>query len=323
MTTTLGDTGLSASHREFIRRLHLFLFGPYKVGKSIAAHQMPNTRTLDFDNGMLSIEWAVRAGIIPKELHEMPFETILPSGARDKDLLDRALAKINEWITEEDIPEDEWEAYCIEDLGLKRPYPQRWDTLIVDSMTGFNEGAINQSMFEMGGYKLSKSWDQWGTGTGALKVRPSKIQDYGGAANLTEQFITELRKLPKNIVVVAHDYTDTDDDGKIIAVQPLLWGAARTRVPAMFDEVWYMQTRGNYKNPEFVAQTSPDSVRRCGSRLGCLDPSLVLDFPAIRKTIAEFYEVAEEDLWNTAHGTAEVAAEEAKALERLEKGGRI
>ena len=46
--------------------------------------------------------------------------------------------------------------------------------------------------------------------------------------------------------------------------------------------------------------------KRCGTRLGCLDPLDVLDYLELRKKVAEFYKIPAEDLW-TAKATKEDA----------------
>lgn len=309
MTTTLARSGLSSKDRKRIKRLHLFLFGPYKSGKTIAAHCMPRTRTLDFDDGMQSVEWGIKEGVIPKKLEEIAYTTMLPQEKFDKDFLNDALAQVDEWIDEEDIPAEEWD----------KPYPQKWDTLIVDSMSPFNESVVTLALAENNRLNLSKSWEGWKKDR--LTVRPTRVQDYGAAANLTLQFVTELRKLPKNIVITAHQYNDTDDDGNILSIQPLLIGQARSNVPALFDEVWYAHTAGSKEKTEFLFQTLPGAKRICGSRLGCLEAVETADFIDIKKRVAAFYGVSPDWLWSAAHGRIEVEKEQASDLQQ--EGARV
>ena len=74
--TTLAQSGLSAGK---IKRLQAIIFGPPGKSKTVSAHSMPNTPTNDFDDGMQSVEWAVKSGTIKKELLEIVYETIVPS----------------------------------------------------------------------------------------------------------------------------------------------------------------------------------------------------------------------------------------------------
>lgn len=312
MTKTLAETGLSSPSRRYIKYLQTFIFAPYKAGKTVAAHFMPRTRTLDFDDGMQSVEWAIRAKILDKKPSEIAYETMLSDGVKDKDFLDRALAQVWKWIEEEDIPAEKWD----------KPYPQLWDTLIVDSMTPVTDASIILALSENGRLNLSKSWKDWTVSENhPLRVRPTRVQDYGAAATLTKDFIQELRKLPKNLVVTAHERVETDDDGKPTSVQPALVGQARMTVPALFDEVWYMQVTGTRSAPKFVMQTSPDSLHKCGSRLGCFDILQEADFNVMKEKIAEFYEVDPNLLWTGAHGVK--AVEENMAREEEDTSARI
>lgn len=306
MTKTLAETGLSSPTRKYIKYLQVFMFAPYKAGKTVASHFMPRTRTLDFDNGMQSVEWAIRKGIIPKSLNEIAYETMASSAIKDKDFLDRALNQVWKWVEEEDIPDEKWD----------RPYPKLWDTLVVDSMTPVNDSSITLALSENNRLGLSKSWKDWQISEQhPLRVRPTRVQDYGAAASLEKDFIQELRKLPKNLVVTAHERVEMDEDGNVRKVEPALVGQARMTVPALFDEVWYMRVEGARSNPKFVMQTSPDNLHRCGSRLGCLDIMQEANFEEIKKRIAEFYEVDPNLLWTAAHGMKDVEAE----MKRMEQ----
>jgi replication-associated recombination protein RarA len=81
MATNLAESGLSSGNKT--KRLHVLLWGPPGSWKTVMAHGMPNTRTIDFDDGLQSVEWAILAGKIKKELSDIIYKTILPDG-RDK-----------------------------------------------------------------------------------------------------------------------------------------------------------------------------------------------------------------------------------------------
>ncbi len=108
--------------------------------------------------------------------------------------------------------------------------------------------------------------------------------------------------LGKNVVVCAHEYHNTDEDGAVISIDPLVIGQLRQKLPALFDEVWYQRTKGNVKNTQYEIQTVPDTKRNLGSRLGCLEPRENADFPALKKKVAEFYDVDPDTLWTAYHG---------------------
>lgn len=285
MSRTLED--LSA-----LDRLFLLLYGPPKSGKTVTAHGMPRTRTLDFDDGMQAVLWAITEGIIKKELRDVVFETIRPqvNAKKGKNVFDQATDQIDEWIREEDILTADWD----------KPYDQFWDTLIIDSATFLTEGSIIKGLKENKKLGISKSWERYGGKLG--DVRPMRKQDWGSAGQLFWNFMEMTVTLGKNVIVLCHEYHNTNDDGSIISIDPLVTGQLRQKLPALFDEVWYQVVKGNVQNPKYQIQTKPDTKRNLGSRLGCLDPVETADFDALKAKIAEFYGIKPETLWTAYHG---------------------
>lgn len=280
--------------------LNLLFYGPPKRGKTVTAHGLPRTRTLDFDNGLLSLVWAINNGVIEKRLEDIVYRTILPPSdpKRGKMLLDVATDQVDDWIKEEDIPDDEWD----------RPYEKEWDTLIIDSATQLTEAAIMKGLREGYTLNLSKSWERY---TGDL--RPMGVQDWGHASQLFVKFIEQMKSLGKNVVLIAHEYHVTDAEGTITAITPNVIGQLRQKLAGMFDEVWYMDVKGSRSKPEYFIQTTPDTLRNLGSRLSVLDPVEPADFIAIRAKIAKALGKKPEELWQALHGKA--------CFENMKKGG--
>lgn len=291
-TTTLAESGLGSGGTANPRRLNLLLYGPPGTAKTVNAHGLPNTRTLDFDNGMQSVEWAIRKGILKKDLSEIVFKTILPDPTNPKStaVLDEASDTIDEWLAEEDLDPSEWD----------RPYPQHWDTLIIDSGSALTDATVIKALKENDRLGLSKSFERF-TSKG-LSVTPMMIQDWGSASSLFQKFINNARSIGKNVVLICHEYAETDENGNVTSYDPLLIGQLRAKIPKDFDEVWYAHTKGNRNDPQFLFQTTPDPKHHLRSRLGCLDPVEEANFPEIKKKIARFYDVPEEKLWVAYHG---------------------
>jgi len=295
MTTTLAQSGLSASPENripgWIRRLHALIYSPPKKGKTVLAHFMPNTRTLDFDDGMQAVEWAIKAGILKKTMEEIAYETILPpiNEKTGTPILDRAAKQVEEW---------------------DKVYPQFWDTLIIDSATTLTDASIIKGLKEMDKLNLSKSWKRF---KGRGSVRPMRRQDWGAASQLFMDFVTTCRSLGKNVIVLAHEYHtySEDDEGNstLISIDPLVIGQLRQKFAGSFDECWYLRTTGTRQQPKYELQTTPDTLRNLGSRLGCFDAlEKKFDFYAMKKKVSKFYGIPEDLLWTAAHGSAEVAA---------------
>lgn len=311
MTTTLAESGLSGSHKR-IKRLQTLIFGPPGTWKTVTAHHMPRTRTLDFDDGMQSVEWAILAGIIKKEMSEIVYETI-NIGDKPKEALNRAMDQVDEWVAEEDIPADQWD----------KPYPQLWDTLIVDSASFMTDASIWLALHENKRLKLSKSLEDM-EGLGGLKkrdrdrgllVRPMRSQDWGSSTQLFMDAVRQWKSLGKNLIIIAHEYEKTDDEGNILAVQPMVVGQLRNKLPAAFDEVWYSRIKGQKKDAVAIFQTKPDSRRELKTRLGCLEAEEPGNFPAIRAKVAKFYGVPEDRLWTAYHGESGRKLAEKEAAE--------
>lgn len=327
MTTTLRHSGLGSGKQ--IKRLKMLLYGPFGTRKTVSAHFLPNTRTLDLDDGMQSVEWAVRSGVLTRpnwgkdwtmeqKLQDIVFETILPPPSLDESknkVFDLAVDKIDEWCADEDIDPAEWEEKCraktkSEDYPDGFVYNQFWDTLIIDSGTSLTSAVIPVALKEMDRLELSKSWQN-------RKVRgltPVMIQDRGALNILFKKFMTVALGTGKNVVLLCHEYVNTDKKGNIIGYEPALSGQLRGDVPKDFDEVWYCKVSGTAKDPKGVFQLSPDPLRKCRSRLGCLDKVIEgSDFGAIREKVAKFYGVSTDRLWVSPKGT-----EAAKALVKAE-----
>lgn len=315
MTTTLGESGLGSGNR--VKRLKLLLYGPFGGWKTVNAHRLPNARTLDLDDGMQSVEWAVRAGkivhpgwenlSIEERLHQIVYHTINPPASMDESknrVFEEANSKIDEWAAEEDIDPADWDAHCLQAHGIV--YKQMWDTLIIDSGSSLAAGTIIKGIREMDRLGLSESWKKKRT----IGLTPRMIQDYGASAILFEKFMRMCYGLGKNLVLVCHEYHDTDKKGVLIedGVQPALPGALRKSLPKDFDEVWYSRIKGTADKPVGQFQTQRDPYHRCRSRLGCLDGREDADFDLIKAKVAKFYGIDKDKLWLPVHGTGAAAA---------------
>lgn len=300
MTTTLAQSGLSAKDSKKVKRLNLLLYGPYKSWKTVTAHQLPRTRTIDFDNGMQSVEWAILAGVLDRRMEDVVYETIVadrPSRYGVVERINVAIDQVDEWVEEEDIPPDDWD----------KPYPQQWDTLIIDSATFMVDSAIDMAVKENKRLGLSESSKKAEKGLRKgqrLFVQPMVQQDWGAARQLFGDAMMQWLQLGKNVVLLAHERVETDDNGTVLAYVPNFIGQDRSKIPAMFDEVWYsMNIPGsNNKVASVEFRTQQEYKRPLGSRLGCLDPREPADFPAIKEKVCKFYKVPPERVWTAYHG---------------------
>ncbi len=304
MTTTLAHSGLSSG--TLGKRLHLMIYGPFGTWKTVIAHGLPNTRTLDFDDGMQSVEWAILAGKLNRTLEEIVYETITPPPSLDEsknEVFDYAADKIDEWVEDEDVDPKDWPEHCAE-KNEGRVFSQFWDTLVIDSGTSLTNGVIIKALKETHRLEISKSWSK----RQKKGLTPVMIQDRGAVNTLFSKFMTMCFGTGKNIVLICHEYQNTDKKGNLRAIEPFLSGQLRQSVPKDFDEVWYARVKGTVNTNRGVLQTTADPMRRCRSRLGCLEPEEDGDFKEIKSKVARFYGVHVDDLWIASHGTAEARA---------------
>jgi len=315
MTTTLAKSGLSSAERTHPKRLQVLLVGAPGSRKTVISHSMPRTRTIDFDDGMQSVEWAVLAGVLGKSLEEIVYETVLPNSINEEgmaEMLNHACDVEDEWIRDEDIPPEEWD----------RAYPQFWDTLVIDSASFMMDGALGLALTENQRVELSKSLSVGRAGLSkarrerGLYIVPMRIQDWGSAGNLFLKCIRQWKKLGKNLIITAHEYYNFDDAGTLLGIQPNVVGQLRQKLPAAFDEVWYTKIKATAKDVDVVLRVAPDAKREARTRLGCLDHEEPADFNVLRAKVAKFYKRPEDDLWRAYHGTeGKRLAEEESARE--------
>lgn len=290
-------------------RLRTLIWGPPGSAKTVNAHQMPRTRTLDLDDGMSSVMWAIMEGIIKKEPEEIVYETIVEAErnrnrfglATKTSVLDRMTDTVDRWLDEEAMTDEEWAKELEarresdpDDLGV---YEDRfWDTLILDSTTAMTDASIVKAVDETGRIGLSKSKSL------SEVIRVMQKQDWGAASSLFKQVIEMWKALDKNLIIIAHEYVEKDDD-RIVAYKPAAIGQLRDSLAGMFDEVYYAYASGNKNDVKFNFQTKPGGKRQCKSRLGCLDAVIPADFNAIRAQVAEYYSLNESELWTRAQAS--------------------
>ena len=269
--TSLADVGPINPY------LNLLLYGPPGGGKTVFAHSYPGgTRTLDFDNGMQSVLWAIKKGLIAKDPASVIYHTFHPPKNPKKDglVFDAATMKVEEWLKEEDAPS--------------------WNTLIIDSGTLLTQHSIIKGLKEANRLNTSQSWDSLNAGG----IHAMRQADWGAASQLFTKFVQYCLSLEKNVILLCHEYSETNEAGAVTAVTPKLIGQLRQDIPLYFDESYYMTVVGNKDKVEYKIQTKRDSKHQCKSRLGCLDALEDCDFEAIKQKVATFYEIPLDSVWN-------------------------
>jgi hypothetical protein len=268
---------------QIAQRFEGLLWGPPGSGKTVLAHSFPRTRTLNFDgpSALDSVWWAIKEKIIDKKLEDIVFENIVEDTSGKYGSVKKATAL--------DAASDQI------DLWLKDP---NWETLIIDSGTELSEATINKGLAANARLGLSKSKEQ---GT-SESMRVMRVQDWGAAGSLFQQFINWVRTIDKNIILICHEYTDTDENGSVIQYEPALIGQLRQKITKSFGEVYHLGVSGSRQAPVYEMQTAPDPKHVCKTRLGCLKPIMPASYKALADAISTYYNIPKEELWQRKQG---------------------
>lgn len=230
------------------------IIGPFKSGKTWGAGTFPRPNFIDFDGGtdvFRNPEFIRKYGLKSIEYGRFTEKNRDPKGViRTHNAFDDACKYFDEW--------------------MKPGKRDQFDTWVVDSATTMSMFARNKAIVLLGSKALgiaSKTHEQ-AINTGLIYP---KQQDYGSERSMVEQFVDMLKESGKNFILTAHEQAFTDDAGNVTDIGPLLTGGSRQAIPLKFDEVYHLRIKK--KGTEYVRylQTHPDTIRKCGTRLGVPD----------------------------------------------------
>lgn len=126
-------------------------------------------------------------------------------------------------------------------------------TLVIDSVTTFSQCAM---------YAILKKVGRQG--------QVPHQQDWYPAMNLVELAVRKLFTLPCDVILLAHDAADKDEISGSITRAPLFVGKLTTRIPVLFDEVYYSYANNTSKGTEYLWQLKKDRQNVAKSRLTAL-----------------------------------------------------
>lgn len=163
-----------------------------------------------------------------------------------------------------------------------------FDTWVIDSAStliaaGSNKAVILAGTGAVPGY-VSSTWAK-AKESGLLHL---KIQDMGAERSMTEQFIKMVRETDKHVLVLCHErevWEGEGDNAKLVSISPLFTGQSIEKIPADFNEVWWVEAKPKGNDVVRVLQTSPRLKRTAGSRLGVPDET-VFEYDAIMKALS-------------------------------------
>jgi len=179
----------------------------------------------------------------------------------------------------------------------------QFNTIVVDSATPLTEFHLDVALEISYGAKVE-------AGRGTSKTAKAKLEEYGAlvpqkgdwgiAQGIMKRFVSELVRVGKHIVFIAHEY-ETYQAGpqqtQILAgVEPSFIGKQRTQIGNVFDNVWRMTKAGD---DAYVARTEAGTSPKggysiiAGSRMGGVLPKDYIN-PDLTKAYQELRDYAEE-----------------------------
>lgn len=137
---------------------------------------------------------------------------------------------------------------------LKEAKEGKYQTIVLDSTSSLTDMAMERAMVMDPKRSL--------TGGPVWNIHYSMVK------HLVESTIKALVSLPCNVVVIAHkEIVKNEEDGTIVAVEPLLTGNLSRRIPGLFDEVYYALTKNEGGKPHWYLQTVPRGLIEARSRI--------------------------------------------------------
>ncbi|MDB4261310.1 ATP-binding protein [bacterium] len=88
---------------------------------------------------------------------------------------------------------------------------------------------------------------------------------YGDLKGAYETLFSSFKGSDKNVLVLAHETTMTDDEGKLLSISPLLSGSMKDRISAIFKDTWYLEVKGSGTSMKRILHYQRYKFRTCSS----------------------------------------------------------
>lgn len=227
-------------------RMRVLLWAPPGSGKTSLAGTFPGVVFIDLDGGLKVLKSKWYTEWLGKQPDLIGFETF-----------DNTYDSYGVYTDTKGF----WNAIkFINDLPKSAPETK---TIVIDSLTVLQSLAMHVGIDAAGGAKRSQTKNAAKTSHTLLPTQA----DFGAEMNVVEQFMTQLVKLPYNIICTAHERETNSDSGAVIRREPYLIGSSiRALIAKWFDEVWYLDVdmKGNRK----LVTNQTNILRANKSRLG-------------------------------------------------------
>lgn len=154
---------------------------------------------------------------------------------------------------------------------------QKFGTYCLDSATTWGQACLN--------YVMKKAGRAGGT---------PQQNDWYPQMVLMEAGIRRIFSLPCDVIFICHDDVQKDEILGKMTRAPMLTGKAKTRIPLLFSEIYYSDSKRSSKGTEYVWQLQRDNTNQAKSRLCGLAKKpldyVVQDYKALMKELGRPYE---------------------------------
>lgn len=253
------------------KRILSLVYGKSGCGKTWGALTFPRPNILDFDKG-ISVS------------RNPAFMAKYPGVSAEYEQFRETSFNASGQLTAANAFDDACRYF---DTWMKVGKREQFDTWVVDTGTTLSMAARNKAVILLGKKEFSGGKNPMShTHEAALKfgmVYP-KMQDYGAERSLVEQFVDMLKDTDKHVLFLCHEKPQTDDDGNVKAIVPLLTGGSTEAVPLRFEDVWYVDIVRQGMTFQRKLITEMDGIHQCKSRLG-IPSGVEWDYQTIRKAL--------------------------------------
>lgn len=136
----------------------------------------------------------------------------------------------------------------------------KFGTYVLDSATTWGQACLN--------YVMKKAGRAGGT---------PQQNDWYPQMVLMEAGIRRIFALPCDVIFICHDDVQKDEIIGKLTRAPMLTGKSKTRIPLLFSEIYYSDSKRSSKGTEWVWQLQRDNTNQAKSRL-CGLAGKALDF---------------------------------------------
>lgn len=231
------------------------VFGQSKIGKTFGAGSFPRPNFLDFDGGTETLgspEFIAKYGWRPSiQVKRFTPDTRNSAGVP---IAHKALD----------------EACIYYDHCMLPEHKDTFDTWVIDTGTTLYEASQNKAIILLGGKSVGITSNTHSQALSTGLIYP-KMQDYGAERSMAEQFIYRVLGSGKNVLLLCHEYEESNDAGQVLGYRPLLRGGSKEAVGAHFTEIYRLTAQPVGMEVHRKLTTKRIGQTQVGSRLGVPD----------------------------------------------------